>query len=51
MQRKPESYQGEADSLPGTKIYINIKHLEKGKYELNIMNHNTIIKKTTFKKK
>lgn len=51
MLGKPNQYRGEIDKLPGTKIYINVKHLEKGTYELAIMDQNKIIKKTTFKKK
>lgn len=51
MQGNSKHYTGETDKLPGSKIYINVKHLEKGNYELNIMNQNKLIKKTTFKKK
>jgi len=51
MPGTPKHYSSETEKLPGSKIYINVKHLEKGDYELNIMNQNKLIKKTTFKKK
>ncbi|MDC6386993.1 hypothetical protein SAMN04487891_11623 [Flagellimonas taeanensis] len=48
---KPLHYKGETDHLPDTRIYLNIKYLDKGRYELNIMNKNKLIKKIHFNKK
>jgi len=48
---KPLHYSGEIDHLPYTKIYLNIRYLKKGRYELNIMNMKKLIKKVPFKKK
>jgi hypothetical protein len=38
------------ETLGDHKIYLNIKYLAKGNYELNIMDKNKLIKKTYFKK-
>lgn len=43
-------YEGKLEKLPDKKIYININHLEKGNYELNIIHKNKLVRKTTFKK-
>ncbi len=48
---KPLHYRGEMDHLPNTRIYLNIKYLEKGHYELNIINKHKLIKKIHFNKK
>lgn len=51
MSKKKEShYEARIEKLPDKKIYLNINHMEKGDYELNIILHNKLIKKTTFKK-
>lgn len=50
-RKKSSSYEGKLNTLPDKKIYININHLEKGDYELNIIHHKKIIVKTTFNKK
>jgi CRISPR/Cas system-associated protein Cas5 (RAMP superfamily) len=39
------------EKLPDKKIYINVNHLEKGDYELNIINKNKLIVTTNFKKR
>ncbi len=39
------------DKLLTKKILIEVKNLEKGNYELDIIHKNKIITKTTFKKK
>lgn len=44
-------YESKVEQLPTNKIYINVNKMEKGDYELNIINQNKLIKKTTFKKK
>ncbi len=44
-------YESKIEELPSNKIYINVNKMEKGDYELNIINQNKLIKKTTFKKK
>jgi len=52
MSRKEAiKYVTKVDQLPDNKIYINVNHLEKGDYELNIINKNKLIVKTSFKKK
>lgn len=51
MQKKKNiQYEGQIEKLPDKKIYININYLEKGEYELNIINQNKLITKTIFKK-
>ncbi|MGV3697379.1 hypothetical protein [Flavobacterium sp.] len=44
-------YVTTVNQLPDKKIYINVNHLEKGDYELSVINKNKIISKTHFKKK
>lgn len=51
MPKKAIKYEAKIDKLPSNKVYINVNHLEKGEYELNIINQNKLISKTTFKKK
>ncbi len=51
MPQKKITYESKIEQLPFNKIYININKMEKGDYELNIINQNKLIKKTTFKKK
>lgn len=50
LKKKLQDYKGGINQLSNKKIYINIKHLEKGDYELNIVHKNKIIIKTNFKK-
>jgi hypothetical protein len=50
MLKKPTHYEAKIDTLPSKKIYINVNYLEKGDYELNIINKNKLITKATFKK-
>lgn len=50
MSKKKIIYKSEIDHLPAHKIYLNVNHIEKGDYELNIISANKLIKKTTFKK-
>ena len=49
-QKKTYHLKGDLEKLPNRKILLNINHLEKGEYELNIIHKNKIIIKTTFKK-
>jgi hypothetical protein len=49
-KKKDIQYEGQIDKLPDKKIYINVNNLEKGEYELNIINKNKVITKTKFKK-
>ena len=49
-KKKNIQYEGQIEKLPDKKIYLNINHLEKGKYELNIINKNKLIVKTKFNK-
>jgi hypothetical protein len=51
MPKKERKYEANIDKLPSNKVYINVNHLEKGDYELNIINKNKLISKTTFKKR
>lgn len=51
MPQKKTTYESKIEQLPYNKIYINVNKMEKGDYELNIINQNKLIKKTTFKKK
>jgi hypothetical protein len=51
MQQNKITYESKIEQLPANKIYINVNKMEKGDYELNIINQNKLIKKTTFKKK
>lgn len=51
MPKKVIKYEANIDKLPSKKVYINVNHLDKGDYELNIINENKLIRKTTFKKK
>ena len=48
--KKNIRYEGKIEKLPDKKIYINVNHLEKGNYELNIINKNKLIIKTKFNK-
>jgi hypothetical protein len=45
-----EKLVGDIEKLPSNKIYLNINHLEKGIYNLNIVYKNKIIKNTHFGK-
>lgn len=49
--KKKYNYEGKLQKMPSQKILININHLEKGEYELNIIHKNKVLKKTNFKKK
>ncbi|WP_164975425.1 MULTISPECIES: hypothetical protein [Flavobacterium] len=49
--KKKFHYETYLEHPPSQKILLNINHLEKGDYELNIIHKNKIIKKTTFNKK
>ena len=51
MSEKKIKYESKIEELPSNKIYINVNKMEKGDYEINIINQNKLIKKTTFKKK
>ena len=50
MPKKEIKYETKIDKLPSNKVYLNVNYLEKGEYELNIINKNKLISKTTFKK-
>jgi hypothetical protein len=50
MSKKQNLLQSKIDRFPYHKIYLNVNHLEKGEYILNIVYKNKVIKKTTFKK-
>jgi hypothetical protein len=49
-RKKNIQYEGQIEKLPDKKIFINVNNLEKGDYELNIINKNKLITKTKFKK-
>ena len=49
-KKKPTHYKGELESLPEKKIDINVNHLEKGDYQLDIIHKNKVLTKAAFKK-
>ena len=49
-KKKVLGYEAKIEKLPDKIIYINVNHIEKGNYELNIIQNNKLIKKTSFKK-
>ena len=52
MSKKENAkYEANINQFLDKKIYINVNHLEKGDYELRVINKNKLIVKTTFKKK
>lgn len=51
MNIPKKKYESQIDQFPSNKIYINVNNMEKGEYEINIINKNKLIVKTTFKKK
>jgi hypothetical protein len=44
-------YKGALDKLKGTEIHLNVSLLDKGIYELKIVDKNKIVKNTQFIKK
>lgn len=48
--KKNKTLKGKIESFPKHNIYLNVNHLETGKYTLKIIYKNKIIKKTSFKK-
>ena len=50
FKNKLHHYEGNLEKLLQKKIYINVNHLDKGNYELHIIQNNKLILKTTFKK-
>ncbi|MEM7380524.1 MAG: hypothetical protein AAF361_04925 [Bacteroidota bacterium] len=48
---KKKQYEGIIQKLPENDIYLNVTHLEKGDYKLNIIHNNKIIKSTKFTKR
>jgi len=48
---KKRKYEGKLKRIPTDKIYLNVSNLKIGKYILNIINKNKVIKKTKFNKK
>jgi hypothetical protein len=48
--KRRKTYEGEIEKLLSKKIYLNINHLEKGIYELNIIYKNKAIKIISFKR-
>jgi len=49
--KKRKVYEGNLNKVLTNKIYLNINHLEKGFYKLNLVNKNKIIKRIHFTKK
>ncbi|MBL7887727.1 MAG: hypothetical protein JNJ52_13335 [Flavobacterium sp.] len=49
--KKKKKYVGKLEEFPSKTIFINVNHLENGNYELNIIQKNKLILKTTFIKK
>lgn len=50
MKHIKKGLTGTIDKFPEKHIYLNVTHLEKGVYVLNIIHKNKIVKSTTFKK-
>ncbi|RAR50930.1 hypothetical protein [Flavobacterium lacus] len=50
-KKETAKYEAKIDQFFDKKIIINVNHLDNGNYELNIINKNKLIVKTTFKKK
>lgn len=50
MPRKTVTYKSDLNALPSHKIYINVKNMDKGDYEIIIVNDKKTVLKTTFKK-
>ncbi|MFP2997071.1 hypothetical protein ABN763_14235 [Spongiivirga sp. MCCC 1A20706] len=50
MKNSDGVYTGIIDSLPKTKVYLNIDHLDTGIYQLLISHKHRIIKVVSFKK-
>jgi hypothetical protein len=48
VKKKP--YIGTIETLQEKQIFLNINHLEKGRYKLKIVHNNKIIKSTDFNK-
>jgi hypothetical protein len=51
LKKETIKYETKINEFLGKKIYINVNQLEKGAYELRVINKNKLIVKTTFKKK
>lgn len=49
-KKKPTHYKGEIESVQEKMIYINVNHLEKGLYQLDIIHKNKVLTKAAFKK-
>lgn len=47
---KKKRYEGTLQNVPEFEIFLNVNHLEKGKYKLKIINKKKIIKSTHFTK-
>lgn len=50
MSKKQTKWVGKIEELPSKSIYINVGHLEKGNYELNLVHKNKLIVRTQFRK-
>jgi hypothetical protein len=50
MPKKLTKFVAKIEELPSKSIFINVNHLEKGDYELNIVHKNKLLLKTNFKK-
>lgn len=47
---KKKRYEGIIKKVPEFEIFLNVNHLEKGKYKLKIINKKRVIKSTHFTK-
>ncbi len=48
MKKGKNHYEGSLEKFLTTKIYLNIKHLKKGVYEIRIIHNNKVIKTIQF---
>jgi len=49
-KKKPTRYKGKIENLQEKMIYINVNHLEKGDYQIDIIHKNKVLTKAAFKK-
>lgn len=47
---KKKQYEGVIKKAPDFEIFLNVNHLEKGRYKLKIINKNKVIQRTYFTK-
>ncbi len=51
MKKRQKVFYSDINEALSKKIYLNVNHLEKGHYVLEIIHKQKVIKKVTFKKR